>query len=118
METYSLKNLIIAIMRTIFFNNYNRIISEQTFADSNNPVYHLTVPHNSGFASIEGTHDLKKVRTVVNSLPHVYKVPFSMHVSGFKSNEIARKLGLPLGTVKSRIFFTCKWLQQELKSFV
>jgi RNA polymerase sigma-70 factor (ECF subfamily) len=30
----------------------------------------------------------------------------------------AEKLGLPLGTVKSRIFFTRQKLQQELKDFV
>ena len=42
-----------------------------------------------------------------------------MHVSGFKYREIAdRTLGLPLGTVKSRIFFTRQRLQQELKDFV
>jgi RNA polymerase sigma-70 factor (ECF subfamily) len=51
-------------------------------------------------------------------LPKEYKVPFSMHVSGFKYREIADKLGLPLGTVKSRIFFTRQRLQQELKDFV
>ena len=38
---------------------------------------------------------------IVNSLPREYKVPFSMHVSGFKYREIAEKLGLPLGTVKA-----------------
>ena len=32
--------------------------------------------------------------------------------------EIAEKLDLPLGTVKSRIFFTRQRLQQELKDFV
>ena len=32
--------------------------------------------------------------------------------------EIAEKLNLPLGTVKSRIFFTRQRLQQELKDFV
>ena len=46
-----------------------------------------------------------------------YKVPFSMHVSGFKYREIAEKLDLPLGTVKSRIFFTRQRLQEELKDF-
>jgi hypothetical protein len=33
------------------------------------------------------------------------------------SHEIAEKLNLPLGTVKSRIFFTRQKLQEELKDF-
>ena len=63
-------------------------------------------------------YDLKEMHRIVNSLPRDYKVPFSMHVSGFKYREIADRLGLPLGTVKSRIFFTRQRLQQELKDFV
>ena len=34
-----------------------------------------------------------------------------------KYREIAEKLNLPLGTVKSRIFFTRQKLQEELKDF-
>ena len=64
------------------------------------------------------SYDLKEMHRIVNSLPRDYKVPFSMHVSGFKYREIADRLGLPLGTVKSRIFFTRQRLQQELKDFV
>ena len=76
------------------------------------------LPQDSGFESTEGAYDLKEMHRIVNALPREYKIPFSMHVSGFKYREIAEKLGLPLGTVKSRIFFTRQRLQQELKDFV
>ena len=40
-----------------------------------------------------------------------------MYVSGYKYNEIAEKLNLPLGTVKSRIFFARQELQKTLKDY-
>ena len=39
-----------------------------------------------------------------------------MHVAGFKYHEIAEKMELPLGTVKSRIFFARQRLQVTLFS--
>ena len=118
MPDTNFKGWMYTIMRNIFINNYRRIVREQTFVDQTDNLYHLNLPQNSGFASAEGTYDLKEMHRSVNSLPRDYKVPFSMHVSGFKYREIADRLGLPLGTVKSRIFFTRQRLQQELKDFV
>ena len=106
------------IMRNIFINNYRKIVRDQTFVDQTDNLYHLNLPQDSGFESTEGAYDLKEMHRIVNALPKEYKVPFSMHVSGFKYREIAEKLDLPLGTVKSRIFFTRQRLQQELKDFV
>ena len=100
------KGWMYTIMRNIFINNYRKIVREQTFVDQTDNLYHLSMPQDSGFASTEGAYDLKEMHRIVNSLPRDYKVPFSMHVSGFKYREIAERLGLPLGTVKSRIFFT------------
>ena len=118
MPDTNFKGWMYTIMRNIFINNYRRIVREQTFVDQTDNLYHLNLPQNSGFASTEGTYDLKEMHRIVNSLPRDYKVPFSMHVSGFKYREIADRLGLPLGTVKSRIFFTRQRLQQELKDLV
>jgi RNA polymerase sigma-70 factor (ECF subfamily) len=105
------------IMRNIFINNYRKAVRDQTFVDQTENLYHLNLPQNSGFESTEGNYDLKEIRKIVNSLPKEYRVPFSMYVSGFKYREIAVKLALPIGTVKSRIFFTRQRLQKELKDF-
>ena len=111
------KGWMYTIMRNIFINNYRKTVRDQTFIDQTDNLFHLNLPQDSGFESTEGNYDLKEIRRIVNSLPKEYRVPFSMYVSGFKYREIADKLGLPLGTVKSRIFFTRQRLQKELKDF-
>ena len=96
------KGWMYTIMRNIFINNYRKIVRDQTFVDH----------------STEGAYDMKEIHRIVGLLPKEYRIPFAMHVSGFKYREIAEKLGLPLGTVKSRIFFTRQRLQGQLRDFV
>lgn len=111
------KGWIYTIMRNIFINNYRKTVRDQTFVDQTDNLFHLNLPQDSGFDSTEGAYDLKEIHRIVNALPKDYRVPFAMYVSGFKYREIAEKLGLPLGTVKSRIFFTRQRLQNDLKDF-
>ena len=117
MPDTNFKGWMYTIMRNIFINNYRKVERDQTFVDQTENLYHLSLPQESGFESTESSYDLKERHRIGNSLPKEYKVPFSMHASGFKYREIAEKLNLPLGTVKSRIFFTRQKLQEELKDF-
>ena len=112
------KGWMYTIMRNIFINNYRKVIREQTYVDQTDNLYYLNLQQDSGFDSTEGAYDLKEMKRIVNTLPTEYRMPFSMHVAGFKYREIAEKLDLPLGTVKSRIFFTRQKLQEELKDFL
>ena len=105
MPDTNFKGWMYTIMRNIFI------------IDRTDNLYHLNLPQDTGFESTEKAYDLKEMHRVVNSLPKEYRVPFAMHVSGFKYREIAEKLNLPLGTIKSRIFFTRQKLQEELKDF-
>ena len=111
------KGWMYTIMRNIFINNYRKTVRDQTFVDQTENLFHLNLPQDSGFESTEGNYDLKEIRRIVNSLPKEYRVPFSMYISGFKYREIAERLGLPIGTVKSRIYFTRQRLQRDLKYF-
>ena len=93
------KGWIYTIMRNIFINNYRKVVRDQTFVDTTDNLYHLNTPHDLTLDSTEGAYDLKEMHRIVNALPREYKIPFSMHVSGFKYREIAEKLNLPLGTI-------------------
>jgi len=111
------KGWIYTIMRNIFINNYRKALRDQTYVDQTDNQFYLNQNIDIEGDSTEGSYDLKEMRRIVNALHKEYRIPFSMYVSGFKYREIADKLGLPLGTVKSRIYFTRQKLQEELKDF-
>ena len=111
------KGWIYTIMRNIFINIYRKALRDQTYVDQTDNQFYLNQNIDIEGDSTEGSYDLKEMRRIVNALPKEYRIPFSMYVSGFKYREIADKLGLPLGTVKSRIYFTRQKLQEELKDF-
>ena len=91
MPDTNFKGWMYTIMRNIFINNYRKVVRDQTFVDRTENLYHLSLPQESGFESTESSYDLKEMHRIVNSLPKEYKVPFAMHVSGFKYREIAEK---------------------------
>ena len=99
------------------FRGWMYTIMRNVFINHTDNLYHLNLPQDAGFESTENAYDLKEMHRVVNALAKEYKIPFAMHLAGFKYREIADKLHLPLGTVKSRIFFIRKKLQEELKDF-
>ncbi|MBR6648361.1 MAG: RNA polymerase sigma factor [Bacteroidaceae bacterium] len=117
MPDTNFKGWIYTIMRNIFINNYRKVVRDQTFVDHTDNLYHLNQTKEFENYSTENNYDTKEIYRVVNELPKEYRIPFMMHLSGFKYREIAEKLGLPLGTVKSRIFFTRQHLQTLLKDF-
>ena len=97
--------------------DYHKIVRTQTVVDQGVDLYNLDVVNDSGFDSPDGAYQIKEITKAINSLNDELKIPFSMFLSGYKYNEIAEKLCVPLGTVKSRIFFARQELQKVLKDF-
>ena len=111
------KGWVYTIMRNIFINNYRKEVRDQIFVDHTDNLFHINHPRESENYITDNGYDSKEIYRVVHSLPRDYRIPFLMHISGFKYREIADRLGLPLGTVKSRIFFTRQQLQNMLKDY-
>jgi RNA polymerase sigma-70 factor (ECF subfamily) len=113
----NLKAWVFTIMKNTFINNYRRSVKENTIIDGTQDLYFLNLPQDSGFISPESNYSISELERVIESLEDEFKVPFKMHVQGFKYKEIAEKLDLKIGTVKSRIFFTRKKLMELLEDY-
>ncbi|MCR9099078.1 MAG: RNA polymerase sigma factor [bacterium] len=111
----NLRAWLMTIMRNTFINNYRQKKRRQTLNDKTPNNYFL----NSGGRTVlnggESTVTMNELSRLVDGLEDWLKVPFLMHYQGFKYEEIAQELDIPLGTVKSRIFFARKKLQEGLK---
>ncbi len=116
-DNVNFKGWVFTIMRNIFINNYRKVVRSATVIDQTEDLYHLNLPQESGLETPEGSIAATEITAAINSFSDEYRVPFSMHVAGYKYNEIADKMNLPLGTVKSRIFFARKRLQEMLKDY-
>ena len=116
-DNVNFKGWVFTIMRNIFINNYRKVVRSSTVVDKTEDLYHLNLPQDSGFQTPEGPFAAMEITKAINSFSDEYRVPFSMHDAGYKYNEIAEKMNLPLGTVKSRIFFARQKLQQQFHDY-
>ncbi|MDE6324776.1 MAG: sigma-70 family RNA polymerase sigma factor [Duncaniella sp.] len=116
-DNTNFKGWVFTIMRNIFINNYRKVVRSATIIDQTDDLYHLNMSQESGIESPEGSYSAGEISAAINSFPDEYRIPFSMHVAGYKYNEIAEKMCLPLGTVKSRIFFARKKLQTRFADY-
>lgn len=116
-ENSNFKGWMLTIMRNIFINNYRKSARESTMVDTSEDLYHLNLPQDSGLESPDGAYACNEISAIIAKFPAEYRRPFSMHVAGYKYEEISDKLGMPLGTVKSRIFFTRKRLREILHDY-
>lgn len=104
------KAWITTIMRNNFINDYrknktrNRV--EAPIEDFSYFVENKSVEGNANSIIM-----MKELTKMVESLSEGFKEPFNMFNEGFHYDEIAETMGIPIGTVKSRIFFARKKLR-------
>jgi RNA polymerase sigma-70 factor (ECF subfamily) len=113
-DNVNFKGWVLTIMRNIFINNYRKELRSHIIVDQTDDLHHLNVAGSSKWDNPEETMTVKEIKFIINNLNDDLKIPFSMYLEGYKYMEISDKLALPLGTVKSRIFFARQELQRNL----
>lgn len=111
----NLRAWLMTIMRNSFINEYRKRKRRQTLNDNTSNDYLL----DSGQQTVKNQGDStvmqEEILNVINTLEDWVRIPFLMHYQGFKYEEIADELEVPLGTIKSRIFFARQKLQTQMR---
>ncbi len=112
-EGTNLKGWIYTIMRNIFINEYRRKKRYFYMESANDFDIHNEGVHISGN---DGISDLgcQEIQRQLDSIELKHTKPFLMHFDGYKYEEIAEHLSLPIGTVKNRIHIARKELQSKM----
>lgn len=103
------------IMRNTFINKYRkdkRRFNHENSLGRERQVNLKATVKNQG----ESNKTVEELIGLINQLRGDLKHPFLLRYSGYKYDEIAEELDIPLGTVKSQIFYAKKELKQMIKS--
>lgn len=98
------------IIRNTFINGYRR---KKRFMDYvNDKVNVMTSAPALARNSAESDMLIKELTAIIDEVEPQFKTPFLMFYQGLPYEEIAEELGIPLGTVKSRIFIARRKIKQ------
>ncbi len=103
------------IMRNVFINNYRKKKRRNLLVDSTDNDFYINSNQTNVVNSGETKMAFDEIMDCVNTLSDDFKIPFLMRYEGYKYDEIAEELNLPLGTIKSRIHFARKKLKELLE---
>jgi len=114
-ENTNLKGWLYTIMKNIFINNYRKQKRSKTTLDNTENLYHLNVPEKHTFNLPDSSLEYSQLMSSVEKTKEDFLVPFKMYLEGYKYHEISEKLNIPIGTVKTRIFYARKDIQERLE---
>jgi RNA polymerase sigma-70 factor (ECF subfamily) len=116
-DNTNFKAWVFTILKNTFINNYNKASRQKTAFDNTKDAYYLNSNQSDHSITPDSTYTANEIYRAIEDLDDAYRVPFIRFTHGYKYQEIAEELNLPIGTVKSRIFFARKKLMGQLKDF-
>lgn len=112
----SFKSWAFTILKNTYFTNYSR---KKKRGVVNAPIEDFTFALHSKYTTSNNAESklrIQEIKKAIESLSRKSKIPFLMFVEGYRYHEIADKLSIPIGTVKSRINYARTKLKKILRS--
>lgn len=113
----NLKGWLYTIMRNTFINNYRKASKAKTTFDNTQNLFYLNKAEEHTFNIPDSTFEYKDIQEAISEVKEEFMIPFKMYFDGYKYQEIADKLEIPIGTVKARIFKARQEIKKRLPQY-
>ena len=114
-DSTNLRAWLFTIMKNTFINAYRRNRKTKQLISKGDEIALNRAFKQNSYDHCESRMNAKEIIRQIETLEDQYKVPFTRYYTGYKYEEIAHEMNLPLGTIKSRIFIARKILMESLK---
>ena|SRR5664279_1295523 len=111
-----LKAWVFTIMRNTFINNYRQNLLHKTFYEHDDESFSFKQTMTSDSTNPDSALSVIEINQKIEQLRECFREPFKMYIAGFRYKEIAEKININIGTVKSRIFLARKLLISQLNN--
>lgn len=113
----NIKGWLYTIMKNTFINAYRKRKNQNTFVDETDNKYFINLGELEKSTPTDSMVDREYMMKQINEIDKTYIETFMMYYNGYKYEEISEILGIPLGTVKSRIFLARRKMMDRLKEY-
>ncbi len=113
-DSSNLKAWLFTIMKNTFINTYRRNTKTKLLISKGDDIALNRAFKQNSYNHSESRIHAKDIIRQIENLEDEYKVPFTRYYTGYKYEEIAKEMALPLGTIKSRIFIARKILMDAI----
>jgi RNA polymerase sigma-70 factor (ECF subfamily) len=113
----NIRGWLYVIMRNTFINNYRKDQKKQTLIVQEEEITSPSLLKSSTRNTSGTTFMMEDIRRALASIPGAYSYPFQRYFEGYKYEEIAEELDIPLGTVKTRIHQARLMLKKYLRNY-
>jgi RNA polymerase sigma-70 factor (ECF subfamily) len=116
LDTFDHKSNFIAwlltILKNTFINEYRHKIFLSVQSIDNPMTYNIPDID----INIESSLHINEIKLLVHKLEPLRRTSFLLYLEGYLYREIAEQLGVPIGTVKSRVFLARQTLIKQIEN--
>jgi len=113
----NIKGWLFVIMRNTFINRYRKQQRERERILQVEEISSEQLCTNAITNRAENKFAMEDIKNALKKLPAMYSVPFIKYFEGYKYQEIASELNIPVGTVKTHIHQARLSLKKSLKQY-